>query len=322
MEIFKKRGETIVKSSAQSFLTNLVDYAGLFPPSQLPLTQAVENYRNYQLDNDAWMLGRFIIPAKRLVELSPYTCLFSEQMPLSISAIGERSTDFNSGIKVLQSDVETITAFCNEHGKKVIVDVIEIPLPPMLPTYQFLKEIGELTNNLHAFCEMTLPLNEQWCDQLLKTLDEISSYNSKSKTKFGMKLRTGGVSAVAFPTPIQVATALVGCYERNIPMKFTAGLHHPIRMYRGEVEAKMHGFINLFTAGMLVQTHRLDIKTTAEVLSDEYPSSFHFTEKGLFWNKYFVSNVQIKEIRNESLCSYGSCSFHEPREGLQLHNFI
>ncbi|MCT8139212.1 hypothetical protein H1D32_16780, partial [Anaerobacillus sp. CMMVII] len=60
-----------MKSSTRSFLANLIDYAGLFPPSQLPLDQAISNFRNYKSANDSWMLGRFIIQATRLGELEP-----------------------------------------------------------------------------------------------------------------------------------------------------------------------------------------------------------------------------------------------------------
>jgi hypothetical protein len=313
-----------VKSSTQSFLSNLIDYAGLFPPSELPLEEAIHNYRTYQGDNDSWMLGRFIIPATRLDELNPYVSLFSEKNRLEISVIGRRSTDVTSCLDGLNCDIEKITAFCNRHGEKVSINVFEIPLPPIIPNSHLLKGIDQQTKklNLQTFCEMTMPLGLEWLDNMLQTMDEISEHNRKGDTILGMKLRTGGVTADAFPTPDQVATVLVGCYERKIPLKFTAGLHHPIRMYRNEVKAKMHGFLNLFTAGMLVRVHRLDIQTTAAILADEEPSNFRFTEKGLFWKDLVVPVSEIEQLRQQGLCSYGSCSFDEPREGLQLQKII
>ncbi|RXI96498.1 hypothetical protein DS745_22575 [Anaerobacillus alkaliphilus] len=313
-----------MKSSTQSFLSNLIDYAGLFPPSQLPLEEAIHNYASYKSDADAWMLGRFIIPASRLDELDPYVSLFSKKIRLDISAIGQRSTDASHCLGLLQSDLDKISAFCHRHGGKVSINVYEMPLPPILPNSHFLKTIARETNKhqLQTFCEITMPLNDEWVDMMLQTVDEISEHNRKEDIQLGVKLRTGGVTADAFPSPEQVATTLVACYERNIPLKFTAGLHHPIRMYRDEVSTKMHGFLNLFTAGMLVGVHRLDIPTTADVLADEDPSHFRFTEKGLFWKDLIVAVTEIEQYRKQSLYSYGSCSFDEPREGLQSKKIL
>lgn len=54
----------------QSLLTGLIDYAGLFPPAGLGMDAAVRNYGSYVSGEDAWMLGRFIVPAARLDEYS------------------------------------------------------------------------------------------------------------------------------------------------------------------------------------------------------------------------------------------------------------
>ncbi|HTU92442.1 MAG TPA: hypothetical protein VMF69_20340, partial [Gemmataceae bacterium] len=59
-------------ASLRALLTELIDYAGLFPSTRLPLDQAIRDYARYRRENDAWMLGRFIIPASRLEDLEPY----------------------------------------------------------------------------------------------------------------------------------------------------------------------------------------------------------------------------------------------------------
>ena len=43
------------------------------------------------------------------------------------------------------------------------------------------------------------------------------------------KLRTGGLTAEAFPTPLAVAEFLVGCADLEVGLKCTAGLHHAVR---------------------------------------------------------------------------------------------
>ena len=49
-----------------AFLNSILDYAGLFPPAQLPLDQALANYAAYRKHPRAAMLGRFIISADLL----------------------------------------------------------------------------------------------------------------------------------------------------------------------------------------------------------------------------------------------------------------
>src|SRR5579871_856641 len=56
-------------SPLRPLLENLIDYAGLFPPSALPMARAVENYQRYRQSPESWMLARFVVPVSRLDEL-------------------------------------------------------------------------------------------------------------------------------------------------------------------------------------------------------------------------------------------------------------
>lgn len=56
--------------SLEAFLTNLIDYAGLFPPAALPLPAVLENYRRYLESPDRWMLNRLVLPAPKLSEVA------------------------------------------------------------------------------------------------------------------------------------------------------------------------------------------------------------------------------------------------------------
>jgi hypothetical protein len=111
-------------------LTQILDYAGLFPPAGLPLDQAIRNYATYRTCAEAWMLGRFICPASRLAELAPFVPgLSSGGEPLAISALGRggaRASEFLTG---LGADLDAIAAFRQAHGSRVRVEVLEVRLP-------------------------------------------------------------------------------------------------------------------------------------------------------------------------------------------------
>ena len=129
-------------------------------------------------------------------------------------------------------------------------------------------------------------------------------------------MRTGGVTADAFPSSAQIAHALVAPATHQVPIKFTAGLHHPIRQYREEVQTKMHGFLNVFGAAVLAAEHKWDTAQTAAMLDDEDPSSFSFTDESFSWRDW---NIQVRRLRDRRkfVTTFGSCSFDEPRQDLQ-----
>jgi hypothetical protein len=87
-----------------------------------------------------------------------------------------------------------------------------------------------------------------YCEVSLKQLDEVKKGGSFAK------LRTGGVTPDAIPSVDSVASYIIGCAERRLPFKATAGLHHPVReIHRptcgpDATSAMMHGFINVFVA--------------------------------------------------------------------------
>ena len=52
-----------VTRAAHALLESLIDYAGMFPPAALPLSEAVANYERYREGEYAWILGKFVAPA-------------------------------------------------------------------------------------------------------------------------------------------------------------------------------------------------------------------------------------------------------------------
>jgi hypothetical protein len=51
--------------------SELIDYAGLFPPAKLDMASALRNYAAYQEGKYAWMLGRFVVPSSQRGAVDP-----------------------------------------------------------------------------------------------------------------------------------------------------------------------------------------------------------------------------------------------------------
>jgi hypothetical protein len=106
-----------------------------------------------------------------------------------------------------------------------------------------------------------------------------------------------------------------------VPIKFTAGLHHPLRQFRAEVETKMHGFLNVLGAAVLAAEHGWDKERISKMLEDENARSFSFSDDSFTWQEWKITTEQIKAQR-KLVISFGSCSFDEPREDLRALNLL
>jgi hypothetical protein len=102
-----------------------------------------------------------------------------------------------------------------------------------------------------------------------------------------------------------------------MPLKFTAGLHHPIRHHDASLGAMMHGFLNVFVAGVLATARGLDAADVRDIIEEEDAGSFVFTDDGLRWRNHRASVEEIEFARRSAVMSFGSCSFDEPRDDLR-----
>lgn len=302
-------------ASLRALLTELIDYAGLFPPARLPLDQAIRNYAHYRQEPDAWMLGRFIVPAARLEDLESYHDeLFGVNPPFAFSVLGRGGDSLTEFLSYLRDDLRDIAAFRKRHGTRVTVDVLETRLPQELidpgqpeSTLSLFKTVRVFPRVfLFPFCEAPGRSEE--------LLEQLAHMPSES---IGFKLRCGGLEASAFPSSEQVAAALHGCLNAGVPFKATAGLHHPLPRFDAGVAARMHGFVNVFLAGVLAYSRNLAPEQIRQLLDEDRADHFAFTNKGASWQKQRATTAEIAAARREFVRSFGSCSFDEPREDLR-----
>jgi hypothetical protein len=293
--------------SLKALLTGLIDYAGLFPPANLSLPEAVGNHARYRAEGDAWMLGRFICPAARLAELAAFE---DERLGFTISALG-RASSADGFLAGLSADLADIAACRERHGGRVAIDVLEVRLPGgRLTSRDALAGTAKLTQSaeLSLFFETPSPGPEE-LPALLRTIRD-----APFARPAGFKLRCGGTQASAFPSCEQIAFALTACLKEDVPFKATAGLHHPFPRFDSSVQAKMHGFVNLFTAGVLASARSIDAGRVRAILEDDDPRHFLFDDSGLRWRELVASTEEIALARGKAVLSFGSCSFDEPRD--------
>jgi hypothetical protein len=308
----------VVVASLRALMTQIVDYAGLFPPASLPLDQAVRNYARYRHAPEAWMLGRFICPATRLVELAPFVALFRSTPKFACSVLGRAVQSAAELVEGFRSDIVSIKTFTKEHGEHVSIDAYEVRLPTEI-TQGDSDQMSELFHQMRQSLPIALAPLAMWYEVSFGTnwRQALARLVPRMQGRGGIKIRCGGQDAGAFPTVEQLAFAITTCQDAGVPMKFTAGLHHPIRRFDSGIQANMHGFLNVFGAGVLAEARRLSEAEVQSILADDAPDHFTFDDEGLRWRELRATTKEIATARQNLATSFGSCSFDEPREDLR-----
>ena len=301
-------------ASLRALLAHSIDYAGMFPPCRLPLQLALKNQADYVRTADAWMLGAFVLATEQFNAARELLSEFDAQHPLRVAALGPRTASADVFLDAVDAAEAAIRAFARHNVDLISISHLEMLLPNDV-NIAVLNEARSILGDLPVFWEAPPERAEQ-------TIALLAEFNSDAESAtFGYKLRSGGVTADAFPTSMQIAKALVTPATHQLPLKFTAGLHHPLRQYRSEVETKMHGFLNVLGAGVLSAEHRWDADQTAIMLDDENPKSFSFTDDLFSWREWRIETERL-DYRRRFIVSFGSCSFDEPRDDLRALNLL
>jgi len=296
-------------ASLRALLNHSIDYAGMFPPCTLDLESALRNQADYVRCTDSWMLGAFVLPVEQFDAAKQLVSQFDPAHPLRVAALGPKTADADAFLEALGEADAAIRALSRYDVDLLSVSHLEMFLPHDVDL-ALLKDARSILGDLPVFWEAAPDRAEQ-------TAPLLAEHNSdEDAATFGFKLRTGGVTADAFPTSTQIASALVTPATHQLPIKFTAGLHHPIRQFRDEVKAKMHGFLNVLGAAVLAAEHRWDAHQTSLMLEDENPRSFSFTDDFFAWREWKI-DVERLQYRRKFVRSFGSCSFDEPRDDLR-----
>ncbi|MEK6701901.1 MAG: hypothetical protein AABZ53_06535, partial [Planctomycetota bacterium] len=222
----------MVTQSLKTMLWGVVDYAGLFPPAGLAMAPAAEAFARDRAGLHEWMLGRFVCPVSRLREFSnaagalmPGTFATSGYRehadigdPWRISAIADGVGGDGGPAAGLEADLETIIQFNTHHAgeDKGLAQVDCIEIKP--PSAEFVDAAVEmLPDDLYPFFEV--PQGQ----------DPRGFVAALAGNAAAAKLRTGGVTAGAFPSTAEIAEFVNACRLAEVPFKATAGLHPPMR---------------------------------------------------------------------------------------------
>lgn len=255
-------------------LQRLIDFAGMYPPESLDLDEAIKTYLRHRRGSHEWMLGPFLCPSSGLHDLE--WLLGGDPIPV--------------GVVFDQPAEEAMASIAASALPIQQIETTDLAIEPLLRgldtrlTFWLEAEPGRV----HAVAGR-IP-----------------------GQRIGVKIRCGGPAPADFPSPATLAAAMHETFERGLPFKATAGLHHPWRHFSAEIGAWRHGFLNLAAAAAALVLTR-DLNRVEDILSVEQSGvlSGHHLRVG----EHDFSPADLRSAR-VFFRSYGSCSFDEPVEDL------
>lgn len=289
----------------QEFLAGIVDYAGLFPPAKLDMPAAVEEFARQRAGTHRWMLGRFVVPVTRLDEMEAAA---AEHWPRDADASPWGLSVLVSGDAAVAR--QRIDAFDRQHRDPAngLAKVEAVEYKPA--TIDDIAAAAASLEGIEVFFE--LPHQD----------DPTTWMQAVARVAGRGKIRSGGVTADAFPSAAEVARFIRAADAAGIPFKATAGLHHPLRgEYRLTYEddsprGTMHGFLNVFLAAAAVRSG-WDDTAVQGLLEERDIAALRVADDHVSWQGHRLESAELAASRHRFARSYGSCSFAEPVQDLQ-----
>jgi len=283
---------TATTTRSEIMLEGLIDYAGLYPPASLDMQTTVNNWSMNLASEDKWMLARLIIPVNRLdefMEAGRRLLPKPDQEPWQLSVLLPEASS-NSFAEEAQHVVDFNMSSCG-----AIANVVEFKATS---TAEIDAALSCLHDDLFPFIELRI-------DQ-----DPRGLVAALAGSIAGAKVRTGGVTEDLYPSAEDLALFIHCCAISKLQFKATAGMHHPCRNYNESVGVHEFGFLAVLFATAVARYEDATVDRIADILRSDSIDMESCTDQ------------MLEKVRAELFCSFGSCSFDDPRSDLQAMGLL
>lgn len=284
----------------QALLARVIDYAGLFPPAARSMADAIAEYLAAGSGEASWMLGRFVLPATRLGEFADaFASVRPNATGWKLSAIVRDQS---------AADRSAVELFNTLSPNATVVDSVECK--PESP--DGVEWLADVFGRFEVFVEVPADVDTAgWMERL-------------AAKGLRAKVRTGGLTAEAFPSADALLDFIEGSVRWGVPFKATAGLHHatrgtyPLTYAADAASAPMYGYLNVLLATAAFQ-HGLPRSLAAQLLLRSDAAALTIEDDAVQWGDVMIGHDTLRAARQQ-LLSFGSCSFDEPAEEFRRIN--
>jgi len=208
------------------------------------MEQAVAEYDHLcRSGDDNWMLGRFIVPVRRLGEFRDAVV---GRLPMRLSVIA--SVD---DIDLVARDLRNVS------GR---IEALEIPLAE------------------HSLDALAAAIERAGLPRIAY-VEGTRDFAGLARRGFGAKIRCGGAEASAYPPVDEVASFIAAAVEAGVPFKATAGLHHPVRHFNERAGVMMHGFLNILIGAAMAD--KVDRAGLEAIIDQQDPAALRLEDEAL-----------------------------------------
>lgn len=261
-----------------------LDDAAVFPPGNASVAHAVDAHLARRSRPEGRLVGPLVVtPAHLDAVRTRLDATGAPAAPLALSLVVRDPAGLPAAARTVSSD------------GRLRLAAAEIVAPGPEGTAAALEAVGGLGG------EVTVWVEPGWGQHLADATSLLA------RAGRGLKLRTGGTTADAFPDETALACAVAGAVARGVPFKATAGLHHAVRHTDPATGFEHHGFVNLLLAaaaadgGAAAVTAWLTVRDAARVgtaLAALGPD-------------------RLAAVRRERFVSFGTCDVDDPRRDLE-----
>jgi len=278
-------------STVPALYRHLVDDAAMFPPGELPLTEAVTAHRAHRSAPYADLVGPFVCTDTDLMKVAEAAARTGGD-PLRVSVV------ITGGAGAIEPAVRW-----SERSPDIELAAVEVRL----------RDEGDLSRNALRVVRAAEDCIDDQTVYVETGLDGAweQALGTISEAGYAAKLRTGGLDAHLFPSADQVATYITRCLDVEVPFKCTAGLHNAVAHTDPATGFEHHGFLNV----LLATRASLDSASHDEVV------------QLLQWRDTLELVARVRELTEDRAAStrrwfhsFGSCSIDEPRADLNTLN--
>lgn len=282
----------------------LVDDAAIFPPGDAPLARATQEHQQHLATPYADLVGTFVVSDVRLPDLLELLGPGPGD-PLAVSVVvtggaGAIEPAVRWADRADRLDLRSIEIALRDetdlaHNARRMVTAVD-----QLISDGHLEDVTVYVEPPRLFDQ---PPGHAW----LAALDEVAGMGHH------LKLRTGGVTADAFPGATELATSINAALDRELPFKCTAGLHHALRHRADDTGFEHHGFLNVLLATR-ASLDGASVEEAAALLEQRDRTSIT--------TPLVQPDVQPLVSARRWFTSFGSCSVLEPLEDLNALDLL
>lgn len=296
----------------KAIVDRLFDYSGMFPPegksfeaALLDSSQFHKTLKNPRLVNSDIVLGwkYFTQVNDRILVDNGFQ---GRTSTVNFAVLGN-ANDFAE----IKSEISALTAFNATPFKTLNLRALSYEIKAEVP---FISDprikdllLQAASKEIQVALEPDLS-KENWKESLAEIIEYINSTNKL----FSLKIRGTGPTAIGND---KIATAICAAADNKIHLKATGGMHHPIiepDRYQNNL-----GFLNIVVALILRRWLGSSIPESDIIscLNVSDANDFTFDDK-LQWDRFAISEDEIKQIKSQFRFTIGSCSLKEPDDDL------